>query len=351
MERANGRGKKVVVLGGAGYLGSVLVRRLLDSDFSVTIADAFIYGDQGIRDLTDRHTVNIAPGDMRDPEFVSSVLDKTDAVVLLAAIVGDPACSLSPQLAHQINVDAVRTVLRAAEKKKVKRLIFASSCSVYGASNKVMDETSPLNPVGVYSETKVQAEGIVLEKSSDRFACTVLRFATLYGLSYRPRFDLVINKWSAVATLKRVLEVHGGQQWRPFLHVQDASDACVLCLNAPREKISGQIFNVGSEEQNLRLLDAADIIATSVGGAEVVIKQDQTDARNYRVSFTKVHDVLGFEPKRTLSDGANEIAWAIRDGVIRTIDQATFHNEEMIQKYLSQSRKLGIMGDGGANAL
>ena len=239
---------KVLVVGGAGYLGSVLCRKLLDMDYRVRVLDNLIFGDHGITELYPHPKFEFINGDMRNIQTVMNAVKGTDAVIHLAAIVGDPASALDPQETIEVNYLGTRLLAEICRYSQVNRFIFASTCSVYGASinpNTKINEKSQLNPVSLYAEMKLKSEQGILELADENFSPTILRMATLYGLSPRMRFDLVVNLLTAKAGSDKKITIFGGDQWRPLLHVKDAADAYIRCLDMPIHQIGGDILNVG----------------------------------------------------------------------------------------------------------
>ena len=329
----------VTVIGGAGCIGSVLVRKLLDHGYRVTVLDALLYGDESIRDLYGRDGFEFIPGDMRNIEHVVQALQYADAVVHLGALVGDPACALDEKLTLEINLAATRMIAEAARGFGVQRFVFASTCSVYGASDQILDERSALNPISLYARTKIASERLLLGLDDDRFAPVILRFGTIYGWSSRPRFDLVINLLAAKAACEKSISIFGGDQWRPFVHVDDAAEAVLKCLEAPLRAVKGQVFNVGSDEQNYRIAQLGDIIKELMPDVEVSHKGEDTDRRNYRVSFAKIRHRLGFAPRHTVADGILEIKAAIEEGRIRDYRDAHYSN----YKTLSEEGNAGLI--------
>lgn len=324
--------RNVLVIGGAGYIGSVLVRKLLDRGYYVTILDALLYGDEGIRDLYGRPQFELIHGDFRDVEAVVRAMQYADAVVHLGAIVGDPACALDEKLTLEINLAATRLIAEVARGFGVQRFIFASTCSVYGASDQLLDERSALNPISLYARTKMDSERVLMALNDDRFAPIILRFATVYGLSPRPRFDLVINLLAASAVCEKRITIFGGDQWRPFIHVDDAAEAILKCLEAPLYAVKGQIFNVGSDDQNYQIAQLGDIIKELIPDVEVIRQGEDVDKRNYRVSFAKIRRHLGFIPRHTVVDGILEIKAAIEDGRIRDYRDARYSNYKTLSE-------------------
>jgi nucleoside-diphosphate-sugar epimerase len=324
--------RNVLVIGGGGYIGSVLVRTLLDQGYGVTVLDALIYGNGSIRDLHGRPHFHFIHNDFRNIEAVVQAMQYADAVVHLGALVGDPACALDDRVTLEINLSATRMIAETARGFSVQRFIFASTCSVYGASDQLLNERSALNPVSLYARTKMDSERVLLGLNHDRFTPIILRFGTIYGLSPRPRFDLVINVLTAKATCEKSISIFGGDQWRPFVHVDDAAEAILKCLQAPLHAVKGQVFNVGSDDQNYRIAQLGDFIKELVPDVQVVHKGDDVDERNYRVSFAKIRNHLGFTPRHTVRDGILEIKAALEDGRIADYRDARYSNYKTLSE-------------------
>ncbi len=350
--RSRHRIRRVLVIGGAGYVGSVLVRRLLDRGYRVTVMDALMYGDEGIRDLFGDPSFDVVRGDLRDLEAVVSAARGADAIVHLGALVGDPACDLDEQLAVDINLEATRTLASVARGLGIRRFVFASTCSVYGASDDLLHEASALAPVSVYARTKMHSEEMLISMNGGAFAPIVLRFGTFFGASPRARFDLVVNLLSAKAVTEGEITLFGGDQWRPFLHVEDGADAILACLEAPEPQVAYQIFNVGSDEQNHTLADVAAIISAEVPGTRVNVRAPNDVEANYRVSFDRIRNVLGFAPQRTIADGVAEIRDEILSGKVRDYTETRYSNVKALaegessQALAGGSKSLAASGIG-----
>src|ERR1700735_638113 len=318
--------RKVLVLGGGGFLGSVAVARLLDRGFRVRVLDSFLFGEGALQDVKGHPYCELVRGDIRDIGAVVKATKGCDAVVHFAAIVGDPAWEENKQLAIEVNRAATRMLADVARGCGVRRFIFASSCGVYGASEFCLDETSAVNPLSIYAQTKVESENILMASKTADFAPTILRFGTLFGLSARMRFDLVANLFVARAASSGKITVLNGGQWRPFLHVQDAACAVIACLDAATIAFSGEIFNVGSSALNLQIEQLGTAIARVVPNTEIV-RIENADRRNYRVSFEKMERILNFRCERTLESGIEEIYEAIRSGLIADFTTEQFNNQ------------------------
>jgi nucleoside-diphosphate-sugar epimerase len=317
--------KRVLVVGGAGYIGSALVGRLLEVGHHVRVLDLLLYGDDSIAEYYDHPNFELDKGDFRHIDAVVRAARGMDAIVHLGAIVGDSACTLSEDLSIDINLRATATIAQVGKGFGVRRFVFASTCSVYGASDEILDERSALCPISLYARTKVQSEKVLLSLSDANFAPVILRFGTIYGLSGRPRFDLVVNLLTAKAVQEGEAGIFGGAQWRPLVHVKDVAEAILLTLQAPLDTVRGQIFNVGSNEQNYRLADLGSLIQKMVPAAHVVtVAQD--DNRSYRVQFDKIHRLLNFQPKYTVQDGIKEIVDAFASGKLVDYRQPRYSN-------------------------
>ena len=321
---------RVLVVGGAGFVGSVLVRDLLQKGYGVTVLDAFMYGHEALEDLYGREKFRVVRGDIRDVESVVRAMRDADSVVHLGGLVGDPACALDEAVTLDINLHATRTLAWVARGLGVERFIFASSCSIYGASDNLLDEESALAPVSVYAQSKSESEQLLLAMADDTFAPCILRFGTLYGLSARPRFDLVVNLLTAKAVTDGEITVFGGNQWRPFLHVSDAAAAAASCLDVEVGLVRGQVFNVGCDEDNHTLADVAGIVASQVPGARVVLQPAADVEANYRVSFAKIRECLGFRPQRRLAEGIAEIHRSLLDGAVTDYQDAKYSNHKSL---------------------
>jgi nucleoside-diphosphate-sugar epimerase len=240
-------------------------------------------------------------------------MNNVRAVVHLAGIVGDPASSLDDQLTRQLNIVTTRMVKEQVKAFKIPRLIFASSCSVYGASNEVVTESSGLHPVSLYAQTKIDAEQELLADSADEFNPIILRFATVFGHSKRMRFDLVVNLFTAQAYMNGEITVKGSTQWRPFIHTADIAQAIVKVIEAPIDKVSRQIFNIGDDRLNTTIGQLAETVKQIVSKdrhnktVRVTVNDNIDDLRNYHVSFEKIHRILGYQAGITLEAGIAEM--------------------------------------------
>jgi len=313
------------VTGGAGYIGNILVRRLLDAGRKVTILDRLDFGDAAIRPYLASPACELIEGDFRDVGLLVRALRDADAVVHLGALVGDRACALDERETIEVNFGSVDTLSRIAAGLGVPRFVFASTCSVYGASPEIVNEQSRLNPVSLYATTKIDAENLLLSRRDTGFHPVVLRLGTAFGWSRRPRFDLVVNLLSAKAHFENKAVIYNGSQWRPFVHVEDIARAFEAALFAPLRAVSGEVFNVGDDCMNHRLDEVGDTLKHLRGSAEVV-RESTPDVRDYRVNFSKIRGKLGFRTTVSLLDGMREITDALERGVVEDYMAPVYHN-------------------------
>jgi nucleoside-diphosphate-sugar epimerase len=309
--------RRVLVIGGAGYLGAVLVAELLGAGYAVRVLDNFLYGRGALASLPPSDRIEVAEGDIRNIQTIVSALADVDAVVLLAAVVGDPASQTRPTQTIETNLLAAQAIAFACRSQQINRFLYASTCSVYGQGDGLLTEQSALAPVSLYARTKIASEQSILALGDGTFSPTILRLGTLYGLSPRMRFDLVVNTMTMKAFVDRKITVFGGAQWRPLLHVRDAARAFVACLEAPLEAVGGAVFNVGSEEQNYQIAEIARLISDALGEIPITRQGSTLDARDYRVSFRRLRDVLGVTPRHTVAEAAREIYGCLSAGRIR----------------------------------
>jgi len=314
---------KVLVTGGAGYIGSVVCELLLDADYEVVCFDRFFFGVEPIQHLVDRDGFSTLRGDTRniDPE----IFDGVDVVMDLAGISNDPACDLDEGLTESINFGGSKKVLDLARESGVRHIIYSSSCSVYGAGEDViLTEESDTSPVSLYAREKIRSEQAILELSDSNLKTTILRNATVYGVSPRMRFDLIVNIMTAYAANRgKIYILGGGDQWRPLVHVVDVARAFIAAMEAEASLVDGQVFNVGSSDQNFQVKQVAQMVRSAIPGTEVEVAPDDPDKRSYNVNFDKISELLGFETTRTVADGIAEVRDALLEGRILQDDPKT----------------------------
>jgi nucleoside-diphosphate-sugar epimerase len=320
----------VLVTGGAGYVGSTLVPELLGQGHHVRVLDALLHGGGSLLGVWSHPGFEFGRGDIRQDEVVRDALDGMEAVVHLAAIVGDPACARDPQLATEVNLEASLRLLEAIRNAGVRRFIFASTCSNYGRMKdptQLVDETSELAPVSLYAETKVAVEHATLALAQEHGTCaTAIRLATVFGVSPRMRFDLTVNEFTAEMVVMGRLRVFGEQFWRPYVHVRDAARAIVQLLARPEPEVRGEVFNVGATDQNYQKQQLVELIRPYAPTATVEYVHKAEDPRDYRVSFSRLHDRLGFQTTRTVADGIREVVDLVRSGAVGDYTEARYRN-------------------------
>lgn len=324
----------VLITGGAGYIGSLVAGHLLDAGYRVVVIDKLSFGGEALVPLWGREGFAFVFGDICRPESLRRVFDgyAVDHVVHLAAIVGDPACAKQPELARAVNYEASLSLLDLASRAGIKRFIFASTCSNYGKMDQAeayLDESSRLAPVSLYAELKVQVEKHILEglPRNGSLAPVCLRFATVYGVSPRMRFDLTVNEFTKELALGRELSVFGEQFWRPYCHVRDFSRAIKLALTAPRDRVAFNVYNVGDTGENYRKSMIIDEIRKLIPDARVEYVARVEDPRDYRVSFDKIAADLGFRILRRVPDGIREIKQLIDGHILMDPDEARYRND------------------------
>lgn len=318
--------RRALVIGGAGFIGSALVPLLLEKGYSVRVLDLLIFGNEPLGPWLDDPRLEVIQADFRQIDAVVQAMQDVDAVIHLGAIVGDPACALDEGLTTEINLMATRIIAEVAKGYGVRYFVFASTCAVYGASEQVLDEHSALKPNTLYARSKAASEKVLLKMADENFAPVILRFGTVYGLSGRYRFDLVVNLLTAKALIDGEITIFGGNQWRSFVHVEDAARSIMHVLAAPLEAVRGQIFNVGSDEQNYTITRIGEMIHSNVPTAQIVNKGDEVDPNNFRVGFSKIRKVLGFTPKWTVQMGIEQVRDAILSGQIADYKSPQYSN-------------------------
>lgn len=324
--------KRVLVIGGAGYIGSSFVEKLLAQGYQVRLLDILMYGVGPIQTLLEHKNLEIVQTDFRQIDKLVETMRDMDAVVHLGGLVGDPACAYDEKLTIDINLIATRTIAEIAKGYNIKRFIFASTCSVYGASHEMLTEKSFLNPVSLYARSKIASERVLQKIADHTFAPTILRFGTIYGLSGRTRFDLVVNLLVAKAITEKKITVYGGDQWRPFVHVDDAALALMKALEAPITVAGNRIYNVGSNEQNYQIKTIAHLIQSALPTADIVSLSDDVDKRDYRVDFSRIRRELQFEPRWTVEAGIREVAEAFESGKVVDYRDSQYSNVQVLSE-------------------
>ncbi len=298
---------KILVVGGAGYVGSVLVRELLEKGYAVKVLDRMFFGDIGIKDVRDR--IELIVDDVR--QFDESILDDVQSIINLSGLSNDPTAEYNPKANFEMNTVAAESLAMKAKERGIKRHVYASSCSVYyvpagvDAEDVLLDENTPVDPKAAYSKSKYEAEKRLLALADDNFSPVIFRKGTIFGFSPRMRYDLVVNTFLKCAFEDGELNLHyGGEMWRPLVDIQDAASAYILALEAPEDKVSGQVFNIATK--NYRVSELALMVYQILqdNHVDVNIKSDYRykGVRSYRVSTEKADEILGFRPKITLRE-------------------------------------------------
>ncbi|MEX2445725.1 MAG: SDR family oxidoreductase [Dehalococcoidia bacterium] len=334
--------KRVLVTGAGGYIGTTLVPMLLDAGYRVRAVDRFFFGEERLRP---HPALEVVQEDVR--RIAPARLEDVDAVIDLAALSNDASGELVPEWTWQINHRARVRLAGMAKAAGVSRYILPSSCSIYGFQDPaiLVDEESPTNPLTTYAQANEQAEHGVLPLASDGFCVTVIRQATVYGYSARMRFDLAINGMTYGAWKTGVLPLmRDGSQWRPMVHVSDTARAMCFLLDAPPSRVNGEVFNVGSDENNYQLGDLAERVARAVPRDVAIEWYGDPDHRSYRVSFAKIES-LGYRAERVAEDGVTEICAALEAGTLdRTTDTITIDWYKQLLDWQERIRRIEMYG-------
>lgn len=318
--------KKVLVTGGCGYIGSVLVPMLIERGYEVRVFDKLYFGEESLANVRDR--IELIPGDVR--KFRPSILEDVDGVIHLGSLSNDPSADFSPAATRSINYDGTMKLARACKEHGVGRFTFASSCAVYGFRlNSVADESLPPSPESAYAKSKLDVEVELQQMANDTFCPVSIRQATVFGFSPRMRWDIVLNAFVMQAFKTGRLDVwFGGEAWRPLVHVKDVAKAHICCLEAERDKVQGQIFNLAY--RNYRILELAHGVKKALAevgiDAGVEVNYDQVDSRSYEINGEKITKVLGFAPSVSIEDGVKEIVEVLREGKYRDFDHPIYYN-------------------------
>ena len=316
--------KHILVIGGAGYIGSALTRKLLAKGFRVSVLDKLIYNNGcALYDLLENKNFEFINGDFGNEKSVEAALPGVTDVILLAALVGDPICKEYPELAIKTNVEYPQKLFTLLNGRNIKRFIFTSTCSNYGlrSDDSPADEESELNPLSLYAKSKVEFEKFIFENSDKvDFSSTILRLSTAFGMSSRMRFDLTISEFTRDLALGKELIVYDENTWRPYCNVSDINNAIIKVINDPGENVAGQVFNIGSDENNYTKQMIVDLIRKYVRQPQIEYKTKGSDPRNYRVSFSKVRELLNFEPRFTAEDSIRNLITAIENNLFSDVE-------------------------------
>ncbi|MDP1728835.1 MAG: SDR family oxidoreductase [archaeon] len=322
---------KVLITGGAGYIGSVLVPKVLAAGFEVRVLDLMLFGNRGLESV--RGKCEVFSGEIRDSKLVERCLEDVEAVIHLASVANDPCADLDPKLTEAVNFQATIDLARKAKEKGVGRFIYSSTGSVYGVKKELnITEESSTNPITVYAKTKAESEKIVIAYNDNNFTTVALRPATTGGYSPRMRLDLVVNILTNQAVNTGKLIVHGGEQMRPSIDIQDITDYYVHLLNAPKEKIGGQVFNASCD--NYKVMEIAETVRDVVGKHVELEVSETRDLRSYPMVSEKITRVLGLKPQRTLADTVGGLKYAFETGKIPNPENSIYRNIETMKKLM-----------------
>ena len=321
--------KRVFVTGGAGYVGAILTRRLLERGYAVTVLDLMIYGEQVLPDHPDLKKIK---GDIRDAALLKASLPGHDAVIHLACISNDPSFELNPDLGKSINLDAFEPLVKTAMESGVKRFIYASSSSVYGIKDEPdVTEDMMLEPLTDYSKFKAMCEVILAKYQSPDFTTVTIRPATVCGYSPRLRLDLTVNILTNLAVNKGLITVFGGQQKRPNLHIEDMAALYLLLLELPDEKIAGKVFNAGYE--NHTVAEIAGMVRDTIGPQVNIVTTETNDNRSYHISSGKIKREIGFVPTHSITDAVQDLKNAFDGNLIPdSLTDDRYFNVKQMQK-------------------
>lgn len=320
---------KILIVGGGGFIGTVLASKLLEKNYHVTILDKLIYDHKIIKkNFNKKKNLNFILGDVCDLNTQIKAIKEIDIVVYLAEIVGDPACSAKPEDALKTNYLSVLSFAHLCSHLAIDKFIYTSSCSVYGLdkNNKLLNEKSNLNPVSHYARIKIMSEKALLSSSNNYFKPTIVRLGTVFGPSKRMRFDLVVNTMSKFAYFNNKIDVFGGNQWRPNIHVEDVADGIISIIKSKKKKIENQIFNLSNDKLNLQIIDIAEKVKATFKNAKLNVIKTSTDPRNYKVTSRKIKNKTGFVAKKSIENSLKEIKNMFRLKKIKNPDNKIYNN-------------------------
>ena len=319
------KSKKVLVFGGAGYIGCVLVKMLINLNFEVTVYDKFIYtSKKSFTKHFKSSKLKIVKGDSQNISEIFEAIRKNDIVIHLAEMVGDPLCEKKPKKTYAINYLASMTISNICKNLGISKFIYVSSCSVYGSNDYLTSETSKINPLSIYAKLKALSEKAIIRNFDKHCKPCILRLGTVYGSSFRPRYDLVINLFSGLSANKKQITIAGGNQWRPFVHVKDVGRAIIKILNSDFKKTDNQIFNIVGE--NVQIKDIGKAIKKINPKANVTFSNNIKDNRNYKSSNKKAKKLLNFKTKYTINDGIKEVIDYTKKNKIKNIFNKKYIN-------------------------
>lgn len=322
--------KKILVTGGAGYVGSNLVPKLLKAGYEVKVVDLYLYGDDVLAAVKGHPGLTEVKGDIRDTAMLERELTGMDGVIHLACISNDPSYELNPDLGKSINYDAFLSLVRIAKEKGVRRFLYASSSSVYGIKEGEVTEDLPLDPLTDYSKYKALCEEFLNAQADDNFICTTIRPSTVCGYAPRLRLDLTVNILTNHAVNKGKITVFGGTQKRPNLHIEDMSEVYLFLLGQPEETIQRKIYNVGY--QNYTVMQIAEMVRDTLGSNVEIEVTPSNDLRSYHVNSDKIKNELGFVPRHTIQEAIIDLRQAFEKGLVpNSMDDIRYYNIKLMQ--------------------
>lgn len=323
----------VLIVGGAGYIGSVLTEKFIKKNYKVKVVDKMLYEKNSLKKFKKNKNFSLIKKDICDPEVQINSLKDIDAVIFLAEIVGDPSCAAKPEDALKTNFLALSSMANLCSYMNISRFVYTSSCSVYGAhqgQKTLLDEKSPLNPVSHYARMKIMSEKALLSQSNFFFSPTILRLATVYGPSFRNRFDLVVNIFAKDAFFKKKISVNGGEQWRPNIHVEDVGDAIIKIIESPLEKVEKQIFNLSNYKENFMIKQLAEKVKKVFKNCDIKITRKKSDNRDYKVSSRKIEKVLNFKATKSVEFALRNFSNLFKSKKIKNINLKKYNNYESL---------------------
>lgn len=326
----------ILIVGGAGYIGSILTKKLLDQKYNVTILDKLLYDKNIIKKYFSKYkNFKFIKGDICDLNVQINCIKNIDIVIFLAEIVGDPACNARPEDALKTNYLAVSSFANLCSMLNIKQFIYTSSCSVYGLDkkNKLLNENSPLNPVSHYARIKIMSEKALLSINNKSFGPTILRLGTVFGPSLRDRFDLVVNTFAKFAYFNKKIDIHGGNQWRPNISVEDVADGIIAVIKTNKTKVANKIFNLSSERLNYKISDIAKIVKKNFNSVKLNYSNSQVDPRNYKVSSKKFSSATNFIPKKTIKHAYQVFKKKFKNKIIQNPNLKKYSNIETIKLF------------------
>ena len=323
---------KILLVGGAGYIGTVLIKHLLDSKYHVTCLDNLIYDNSySLSEFKKNNEFNFVLGDLRNDLLMTELLSKCDATIILAGLVGDPITKKYPEISEKINSTGTKKLINNCNNKKIEKLVFVSTCSNYGLSDTdlPLSEEAELKPISLYAKQKVEVENYILsQKNSVDYSPTILRFSTAFGLSPRMRFDLTINQFTKSIFEDEKLEVFDSNTWRPYCHVKDFASTLEKILDASKKTTDFQVFNVGGDNNNFTKKQIVEKIFKFIPGNKVTFTDKKRDPRNYKINFSKISKILNFKVKYTVNDGIEEMINFFKKNkkILKTFNHIKFGN-------------------------